>query len=718
MDQINVAKIEKSSIDVMGIMGKFITPNSKFRVRYFSTYANKNDANHRELLKELKPMRERINTNEIHDISALLQRDLDDLRVSTSLIPYLKNTQRLEPDSSHIAFFPAILAVLIPENFIKKGREGEKLSYPYFVNNPSAEEGKMTVNRFDYIKDVGSDDDDFYWRLNLYPNSRLGQLKIDPAKTSLIVLDGQHRSNAFRVLTDSFFQFQKDNTYDCFYDKTDVLPEYDSDLPVTIIWFERIDQDKKEEILPTVISRDLFIAVNDNARQISSGRKILLNDKAPTNVLTKLVYSEIASKYSFDNTKNELSLLHMGFDINTDLREHNSHKFTITTPEIIEYLMDWVYFGHRRYSRIINIDSLSKIYKVPGEYKRFEKAHFDELLPELSGLVEITTNDYGEQNKIFKADIDQELITRTFKKRGFPIFQHLFTKIDFVRKHFIATTEIHRKVEEDAKGGNTWLDIAWNQVFNGGEGLYYALKSLPKESSRGAKLRGACDEIEKDFINLRATYFTKLPEDSVDDHVRKVNRVFSAFTSKAFQVGLFMAFLDFHKASSFDDDEVEEALNLYVNTINSKLTPEKAIIFFQEFPSLMFGSHGVDPKYWPSYHKLLLKIVEGDEIKFFDVNDESRKSSPEYFLMLSHLLEKCKEYASEPLDKSFKETTLADYPTEWIDTVVSKQKIFLEEKFSKIGLKLYEMDYLKFLKQDLRSFISSPIEEDLEEERE
>ena len=410
MDQININHQSKNSIDVMGISGKFITPDSKFRIKYFSTYANKNESHHKHLLDELMPMRERINTSEIHDISSLLQRDLDDLRVSGSLIPYLKNQIRNISDTNHIAFFPAILAVLIPKDFIKNNKD-DSLNYPYF-HELEVTQLNQKIDRVDYVSNFDNNDEDFYWRLDKYKNSRLGQLKIDNEKTSIVVLDGQHRSNAFRVLTDSFFENQKNDTYKVFYDREQVIPDYDSDLPVTIIWFERLDQAEKEDIKPTVISRDLFIAVNDNAKQISHGRKILLNDKAPSSLLTKFFFSKIALTNSFDCTKNQLTLLHMGFDINTDLRNHTSHKFTLTTPEIIEFTMDWMFFGNRRYCKIKNVDSLNKIYKVPSERKRLEYVTFDELLIEASGQVEVTENEYNEKSKRLKEGADVELSLR------------------------------------------------------------------------------------------------------------------------------------------------------------------------------------------------------------------------------------------------------------------------------------------------------------------
>jgi len=65
--------------------------------------------------------------------------------------------------------------------------------------------------------------------------TRLGRLSILPAKTDIIVLDGQHRANAFRYVAGAF---QPKDWYKPFYAKVQPLKDYVSDLPVTIVWFD------------------------------------------------------------------------------------------------------------------------------------------------------------------------------------------------------------------------------------------------------------------------------------------------------------------------------------------------------------------------------------------------------------------------------------------------------------------------------------------------
>ena len=65
------------------------------------------------LTRFLKPVREALNTRDM-DFNQLLQRDLDDHRVATELVPYL-----LRPSLTGPAFFPPIVAALLPFEGIK-----------------------------------------------------------------------------------------------------------------------------------------------------------------------------------------------------------------------------------------------------------------------------------------------------------------------------------------------------------------------------------------------------------------------------------------------------------------------------------------------------------------------------------------------------------------------------------------------------------------------
>ena len=68
---------EPASIKVYGLLGTFRVGNSGFIVKYASTFANPAASGrhwgHKELLEELKPMRDRLGASKLQNLNSLLQ---------------------------------------------------------------------------------------------------------------------------------------------------------------------------------------------------------------------------------------------------------------------------------------------------------------------------------------------------------------------------------------------------------------------------------------------------------------------------------------------------------------------------------------------------------------------------------------------------------------------------------------------------------------------
>jgi len=92
-----------------GTWGRFNTPAGV--IEFLETKARlgsgSTDAETR-LTRFLKPVREALSTKDM-DFNQLLQRDLDDHRVATELVPYLMHANQAGP-----AFFPPIVVALLP----------------------------------------------------------------------------------------------------------------------------------------------------------------------------------------------------------------------------------------------------------------------------------------------------------------------------------------------------------------------------------------------------------------------------------------------------------------------------------------------------------------------------------------------------------------------------------------------------------------------------
>lgn len=610
---------EKSWIEVYGSTGLFTIPNSKYKVRFFSSSANNKVKNSgpSELLRELKPMRERVDASVLHDITSLLQRDLNDSRVANELVPYLLGRN----NTDGITFFPAILAVLIPHDFLIGEEKGK---YPILEKT---EDKSEKINSYSY---------DDKWVLEVFTDAdniptSLGKLKIDKIATDIVVLDGQHRANAFRVVTNTFKE-RNDSIYEAFYENVDTEGEFDADLPVTIIWFE--GDDDTLSINPTMISRKLFVDVNNTARPVSSSRSILLNDYDPTAVLTKSLYANVADSQSF-NTAN-FSLLYSGFDVDSDLKKSNPHSLVLTTPKIIFDVIDWVFFASDKNNELDRYF----VKRVPSF--KTDTTICAKVLPLFRKCWSVVEDDNGNRRKIFeprKFGLEEKKECDTIL---FPVFDELFNSLPLLKAHYAAGEKMEQLRNEK---WNSDKKQVWDKIFCGGEGLYYSYLNLPKNhknaSQRAIDILETIKEIETEFDKERAKDIPVEP--------KRVKDAFRSFRTKAFQIGYFSAFFDYLYSlhANVDKKAVEETIKAFSAKIN-EINAESWCFILTDLRQAIVT--GIDPKKWPTYHKILLRIVQNNDT-FYGKGD-NWKDSPEAEVFKKKLENRIEGWAeSEGIDR-------------------------------------------------------------------
>lgn len=631
-------------IELLGMFGQFETPNSDYIIHYFSTFANnrKQGDFYQQLLEELMPMRERLELDKIEDLSTLLQRDLNDLRVAGDLIPYLKNQFE---DKNHIAFFPAILGVLIPENFINK--DDSNAIYP---NKEKVDDSKYKYG--------------LNWKIEYFPDSNgeltpLGKLMINVKNTDVIVIDGQHRANAFRVMAKSFESgnSKRQGIYSIFYKDIEVPEEYQADLPVTLIWFET--KDSMNQIKPRMISRRLFVDVNNSAKQVNKSRTILLNDKDPSSVLTRFFYSKIAKERKFN--VNQFSLLHSGFDVASELKNSTPHIFTLTSPEIINYSFDWFFFGKRDWSELDKE-------RVGSRVKRQENDSFQLYLGNPSEFIEYGSDIDDELYKRLKSECDKEKLESLFESNVSKSYFLLFDKFEFLKSHYTACEQIHslRNSGELSLSENE----AWDHLYLGGEGLYYVFNSIEKLEGQAGNLKSGSKAISDRFKGLRAA---QIGLDS-----KEVDEAFKSFRSFAFQVGLIMA-LDFHyrqndKFETFSDSSID-----FIEKLNN-FTPKEWVYVLTTVRSVYIG--GVDPKVWPTYLNLIIRLIQNDDEYYYQ--DEKKMFSPDAKILERFFIRRCKEFAKNEHRRNLKDIYYNEIE-EKISEFISESIKDLEELYEPIS---------------------------------
>ena len=663
MSKLKGKNIKKKYIELQGQHGEFKIDNKEIKVRYFSTFASSRDKHHDSytLLEELRPMRERVKAKEISNLNSLLQRDLNDFRVANELIPYLASEQ------PPVAFFPAILAILMPKGFIAQN----KLAY-YPTPKRINEEPYPTISYEDL------------WKLDIFKiedeETTLGNLSIDSNEVDIVVLDGQHRANAFRVVSGTF-EGENNTIYSSFYKNTPSIKNLNADLPVTIIWFDN----KNPKFDPKIVSRKLFVDVNNSAKRVSRSRTILLDEYEVPSLLTRFFYSELADKRQF--TTDKFSLFHADFDLDSDINVSSNNVFSLTNPQILYDLFSWITLGrNERYN------DLSR-YSVGRESFRNSETTFSYIFDTetFNDKDILSDNDYSTTKRVVVKDINKiDDFEKAYKEILSSSFMAIFTRFIFYKNHFIAADKIEKNYIEEMD--HTEMAV-WENIFLGGEGLYYTFKdkNLRQKGSRNLdKYVKAIDKIENEFRKERAELF-----DIVDK--KNVDKAFNSANSKAFQIGLFMALEVYRDGYSFDDT-YEDFLKL----LNKKSENDWIYILTDIRQKIIKGT---DPKKWPAYQNIILRSIQDEANIFYD--SENFLESPDANIFENNIKSSFDSWLDINEEIDYEDLDIETIGEKDVKAWINNAKNITEELFAKANVKPIEnVNYFEVGKTMLNKYIN------------
>jgi hypothetical protein len=524
---------------IYGTWGCFKTPSGM--VHFLETKARIGAASkdlEKRLTNFLRPVREILPTLDM-DFNQLLQRDLDDHRVATSLVPYI-----LDMHCSGPAFFPPIVAAVLPF-------EGK---YPK-SHFPSVEEVSRTKDsrapwkgyrfgsafQFERMQDPNTDDD---------YDIKLGRLSWNPEEARFVVIDGQHRAMALlaidRTINNSWSESGEQYRY--FYEREiEKILSTKSDeerknlfenleFPVTILWFpdcNKLGADHHQA------ARRLFVDVNKNARTPSESRLVLLSDTELLSIFTRRILNELRS------TQDTAPIYCVEYDHPGRDQTAYSKWSVISNVITIRDCINRSIFGPEKYIKSVNINFW-------GRESEFDRAHFMR-----------ETLSIGEGIGETEDDIKREEITND----NFPP-----TKLDFLSNQvmrgwgeFIVKMlsdllpfKIHAEVLEDMRKDWATADstdrLAKNAIFEG-VGMFWTIrdsfqhwerqnnirKELKKNILDKTEIVKTWDVIEikkKDFEERRAKKY--LGKSDVNT-IKEANSAFDSFSTNACQVGLVLA---------------------------------------------------------------------------------------------------------------------------------------------------------------------------------
>jgi hypothetical protein len=620
-----------SQIEIQGCIYTFETPGSKLKIRFFQSAVGSEVSNGIDFLKFLKPVRELLASSNIKDIRQLVQRELDDVRIIKSLIPYLLNKENILGENG-IAFFPSVLGVLMPKDYLNSLDK----NYPKICNETSKRKDNYLIEEYHSSQ--------FNWSVKKYFDSEgkpmaFASLTIDTNNCDVVVIDGQHRINAFRAACNSLTT--DNDVIKQVYDSCSRYPDgVNANLPITIIWFEHQNLDKQVEISPEIISRRLFIDVNSSARAIATSRKILLDDQNPVNLLTNQFYSIVAESFGF-NMK-ELSLAQLGFDVPNEVSQQGDYysmPFTyITTPERLKYVFHAFFVRPKSYSiRIgkVSIDARKGKYSSSTKDSA-SKTELNIMFASSDNCIETYKDEYEDRTLLFVSDdliggeTKQNIVRNEFSKQYFKCFYKLLSEFGYFKNYLRNLYSIN---EDILNNGDVYEKETWNSVFLEGKSLFYALKNKSQENN---KFSIALRKLENDFkdlylINKYTTYHNS-SDRGIKYETKQINEenLLISFRTLAFQIGFVQGFYEFAKCIHTIDFDLVEAVTL--EKICDEYLEKVNLITFEEWANyfeFLRDIHGeMNPNNFPVITHLILRKIQ-NKATIFDEKLETKYFAPE-----------------------------------------------------------------------------------------
>ena len=275
-------------------------------VKYFLTHVGLNFASsaNEEVLKHLAPVREIFHTADL-EFDEIMQRDIDDARVSSELVPYLLDARSRDL----VKLFPPIIVVVMPVQEL----DNRPADYYPKVETESKDMGDYTAE-ITRSGQIGQELFEFSQPCKngiLYEHD-LVKLRLNTNRSKLVIVDGQHRAMALLAIYRNLKQDWSDAMrapYKDYYEEW--TPNYikqftlnNISLPVMFCTFPALDTTYEGGYNVKMAARSIFLTLNKTARQVSASRNRLLDD----NDLIALVLRDTLSTIKKKDTRSSTSL--------------------------------------------------------------------------------------------------------------------------------------------------------------------------------------------------------------------------------------------------------------------------------------------------------------------------------------------------------------------------------------------------------------------------
>ncbi|MHB8712504.1 MAG: ParB N-terminal domain-containing protein [Trichloromonadaceae bacterium] len=573
-------------LEIQGAFGDFCAPGSESPVSYLLTHASlgSDGSGFSQLTKQLVPVRELFDIGDLN-FDELLQRDLDDHRVASEIIPYLLKS------GPSARFFPPILAVIMPVE------AQNALDYYPPKTQCSVPEKSSDGTETGYIEETTSYGRVFEivrFRDRSGEYSHETRIRLNPDQAKIVVLDGQHRAMAILAIRRSqtgewgdkgadFKHFYEDISVGL-KDKNILKSLASVELPVCLAFLpELYEKETPPPITLTQSFRKLFLDVNKEARTPTRARQLLLDDSNIISVLTRALLSAVRDQGQLEGTTS--------YSIDLDSFEYDSPRespkpqrdLALCTIEMLYELVRWTNFAEDEY--------YLKPMKMPSTGRPYIK--FNRFLDEIRAD-ETIPNDLIDswgfsdlENELVASDTPtichQKLAELFMTVWGKPIVTFLST-LHPMHAHVKAVADLRASHLSETGFGK----LAWRALFDG-QGVYWTIKNYTEHRRAEANSRGIdlpITDVEKAYEAITQTWIPKEFEVSRAKHYWNLGNnapsteqlaiakySFQIYRTMAFQIGFLMAIALLKKSLGLKDPlKFEKAVAGWIFAWNQAFT--------------------------------------------------------------------------------------------------------------------------------------------------
>lgn len=650
-------------LEIPGCVGTFsVRPTdageSSIPVRYIQTHMRFTlESSHQQrLFENLVPVRE-IFDNRNLGFDEIMQRDIDDSRVSTSLIPYLLSVGKGEA----VKFFPPIVTVVVPI-----GPEKQLVARYPEMQESSQPEGKYLKRLYRSGK---PGDETFEFEL-IEVNGRLrefdnARLRVNTTKCKLVIVDGQHRAMALLALYRNIKGWpDKTAAFRDYYRRWSGIPKdnlKDITLPIVVCTFPTLAVG--EETTSTVIraSRAVFVALNKHAKPVSTARNILLDD---FDIIAHFERNVLEAIKQIDATA-EYPLRLWNFELDAD-----ENRTAVSSTIAFSGVMHLFSMLERV---LLAPDAPSGIYYSSRRYGSI-KYIGDTCLRRLNG-VNLLGDEVANSTTRYAFTPDaRDLLVESFQSRygkqivkGFQSFWPFKSMADAAIK---LEAEVRWKQHDLQNHANLFEGQGIRRVFTSYIDLLaaeldekYPHKQYPPElrelleqfEGTRQRMRG----FQEQFSRMRAAGLLAAISDTklVDPLVKAVHELYrTMFTTSAFQTALFITFFSaieaLNEGHRVNGDETEDSLfSEYIASLNAYFKPEaeqEAKRLLTVFSGKVAGTFGASnmkisdnaytlrrivipgelrPDEWPKFRYILLEMWKTNNPKLQSLIYDNVKQS-------------------------------------------------------------------------------------------